>query len=263
MLFNSLPFLYGFLPLTYLVFWRLNGKQSRYVWLTLTGYVFYAFWNYRFCALMALSTVVSYLAGLGLRTWTDPQRRRLCLIAPVTIDLCLLGFFKYANFAMDTANRVAGLLHLPLYLSGPEIILPVGISFYTFHTITYIVDAYRRTITPTRNFFEFSCYVSLFSQLVAGPIVRFSQIERDLEAIGTTTRTRWLGLGISFFIYGLVEKVLVADTLAGFVNPALEQYRTLSTGSAWLCLLGYAYQIYFDFSGYSDMAVGLGHLFGL
>src|SRR2546425_965993 len=107
---------------------------------------------------MALSTVVSYLAGLGLRTWTDPQRRRLCLIAPVTIDLCLLGFFKYANFAMDTANRVAGLLHLPFYLSGPEIILPVGISFYTFHTITYIVDAYRRTITPTRNFFEFSGY---------------------------------------------------------------------------------------------------------
>ena len=263
MLFNSLPFLYGFLPLTYLVFWRLKGKQSRYVWLTLTGYVFYAFWNYRFCALMALSTVVSYLAGLGLRTWTDPQRRRLCLIAPVTIDLCLLGFFKYAKFAMDTANRAAGLLHLPFYLSGPEIILPVGISFYTFHTITYIVDAYRRTITPTRNFFEFSCYVSLFSQLVAGPIVRFSQIERDLENIDRGDRRAGWALGWSFFTIGMVKKVLIADTIAAAINPALADVTTLSTGSAWLCLLGYAYQIYFDFSGYSDMAVGLGHLFGL
>src|SRR2546421_1681666 len=263
MLFNSLPFLYGFLPLTYLVFWRLNGKQSRYVWLTLTGYVFYAFWNYRFCALMALSTVVSYLAGLGLRTWTDPQRRRLCLIAPVTIDLCLLGFFKYANFAMDTANRAAGLLHLPFYLSGPEIILPVGISFYTFHTITYIVDAYRRTITPTRNFFEFSCYVSLFSQLVAGPIVRFSQIERDLENIDRGDRRAGWTLGWSFFTIGMVKKVLIADTIAAAINPALADVTTLSTASAWLCLLGYAYQIYFDFSGYSDMAVGLGYLFGI
>src|SRR5256885_2500429 len=263
MLFNSLPFLYGFLPLTYLVFWRLKGKQSRYVWLTLTGYVFYAFWNYRFCALMALSTVVSYLAGLGLRTWTDPQRRRLCLIAPVTIDLCLIGFFKYANFAMDTASRAAALLPLPFYLSGTEIILPVGISFYTFHTITYIVDAYRRTITPTRNFFEFSCYVSLFSQLVAGPIVRFSQIERDLENIDRGDRRAGWALGWSFFTIGMVKKVLIADTIAAAINPALADVTTLSTSSAWLCLLGYAYQIYFDFSGYSDMAVGLGHLFGL
>src|SRR5207249_11016593 len=180
------------------------------------------------------STVVSYLAGLGLRTWTDPQRRRLCLIAPVTIDLCLLGFFKYANFAMDTANRVAGLLHLPFYLSGPEIILPVGISFYTFHTITYIVDAYRRTITPTRNFFEFSCYVSLFSQLVAGPIVRFSQIERDLENIDRGDRRAGWALGWSFFTIGMVKKVLIADTIAAAINPALADVTTLSTGSAWL-----------------------------
>src|SRR5256885_16587810 len=98
MLFNSLPFLYGFLPLTYLVFWRLNGKQSRYVWLTLTGYIFYAFWNYRFCALMALSMVVSYLAGLGLRTWPDPPRRRLCCTPPAPSALSLLGFFTHATF---------------------------------------------------------------------------------------------------------------------------------------------------------------------
>ncbi len=263
MLFNSLPFLYGFLPVTWLVFWRLKRKTDRYIWLTLTGYVFYAFWNYRFCALMAASTLVSYLAGLGLRAWDDPRRRRLCLIAPITIDLCLLGFFKYANFGMDTANQLAQWLGLPWYLSGPTIILPVGISFYTFHTITYIVDAYRRTITPTRNFFEFSCYVSLFSQLVAGPIVRFKQIEDDLEHIDRTDRWRSWDRGWSFFTLGMIKKVLIADTIAAVINPALAQHATLSTAGAWLGMLGYAYQIYFDFSGYSDMAVGLGYLFGI
>jgi alginate O-acetyltransferase complex protein AlgI len=263
LLFNSLSFLYGFLPLTYLVFWRLKSKRARYVWLTLTGYGFYSFWDYRFCALMASSTLVSYLAGLGLRAWDDPRRRRLLLIAPITVDLCLLGFFKYAGFAMDTVNGLAAAVELPLYLSGPQIILPVGISFYTFHTITYIVDSYRRAITPTRDFFEFSCYVSLFSQLVAGPIVRFSQIERDLEGIDRSDRRAGWSVGWSFFVLGMVKKVLIADTIAAAINPALDDYATLSAGGAWLCMLGYAYQIYFDFSGYSDMAVGLGHLFGL
>jgi alginate O-acetyltransferase complex protein AlgI len=263
MLFNSLPFLYAFLPVTYLVFWRLRRKNDRYVWLTLTGYVFYAGWDFRFCALMATSTVVAYAAGLGLRAWHTPRLRRLCLIAPITIDLALLGFFKYATFALDTANQLAGRLDLPFYLSGPNIILPVGISFYTFHTITYIVDAYRGTIVPTRNFFEFSCYVSLFSQLVAGPIVRFRQIEGDLERIDEhRPRDTW-HIGWSFFALGLIKKVLVADTIAAMIDPALATPAALSTPAAWACMLGYAYQIYFDFSGYSDMAVGLGYLFGV
>ena len=144
-----------------------------------------------------------------------------------------------------------------------NILLPVGISFYTFHTITYIVDSYRRTITPTRNLFEFSAYVSLFSQLVAGPIVRFRQIEDDLNNIARSNRTRWMRRGVSFFIVGLAEKVVVADTLAAFVDPALATYGNLSTAGAWLACLGYTFQLYFDFAGYSDMAVGLGFLFGI
>src|SRR2546422_4014727 len=127
MLFNSPLFLFAFLPVTYLVFWRLKRKDDRYVWLTLTGYLFYAAWDYRFCALMATSTVVTYLAGLGLARWDDPRVRRLCLIAPITVDLSLLGFFKYANFGLHTANSVAAWLHVPLHLSGPDIVLPVGI----------------------------------------------------------------------------------------------------------------------------------------
>jgi alginate O-acetyltransferase complex protein AlgI len=263
MLFNSLTFLFGFLPITYLVFWRLKRKNARYVWLAVTGYVFYAFWDYRFCALMAFSTLVAFLAGLGLSRWEDRTRRRLCLIAPITVDLALLGFFKYANFGLDTANRMAAWLDLPLHLTGPDIILPVGTSFYTFHTITYIVDAYRRTIVPTRNPAEFACYVSLFSQLVAGPIVRFRQIERDLDEIDEHAPGRTWNIGWSFFTLGLIKKVLLADTIATVIDPAFAQYAELSTLATWLCVLGFAYQIYFDFSGYSDMAVGLGYLFGL
>jgi alginate O-acetyltransferase complex protein AlgI len=262
-LFNSIRFLYLFLPVTYLVFWLLRTKDQRYVWLTVTGYVFYASWNYKFCALMLFSTVVAYLAGLGLAAWEDPRRRRMCLVVPVVIDLSLLGVFKYTNFAIESTNWLATWFGTPLELKALDIVLPVGISFYTFHTITYIVDAYRGVIAPTRNFFEFASYVSLFAQLVAGPIVRFRQIEGDLERIDHADRQQGLAIGWSFFVIGMVKKVLVADTLATIIDPALEHYGTLSSGAIWLCMLGYTYQLYFDFSGYSDMAVGLGHMFGL
>ncbi|HEU5184786.1 MAG TPA: MBOAT family protein [Gemmatimonadaceae bacterium] len=263
MLFNSFVFLFLFLPVCYVVFWSLRTASSRYVWLTISGYVFYGYWDPRFCLLMAFSTLVSYLAGLGFLRWTDPRTRRLCLVVPITIDLALLGFFKYANFGMSAAREVFHFLGTEVTLPHLDIILPVGISFYTFHTITYIVDSYRGVIRPTRNLFEFSAYVSLFSQLVAGPIVRFRQIEADLESLGRQDRRRWIHQGVSFFVVGLVEKVLIADTIAAFVDPALAQYQSLSTLGAWLAMLGYTFQLYFDFSGYSTMAVGLGYLFGL
>jgi alginate O-acetyltransferase complex protein AlgI len=263
-LFNSVIFLFAFLPVTYVVFWTLKSANSRYIWLTATGYVFYGYWNWRFCFLMAFSTLVSYLAGLGFLRWDDnPARRKLCLWIPIVVDLSLLGFFKYANFAMGTASGIAQWFGSDLRVPRLDIILPIGISFYTFHTISYIVDSYRRAIRPTRNFFEFSAYVSLFSQLIAGPIVRFRQIEEDLARIGNHDRTRWLWRGLSFFAVGLVEKVIIADTLAAFVDPALANYASLSTAGTWLAMLGYTFQIYFDFSGYSSMAVGLGYLFGL
>src|SRR2546427_391867 len=154
------------------------------------------------------------------------------------MDLALLGVFKYTNFALATVNGVCTWLgqftDLPLW----HIVLPVGISFYTFHTITYIVDAYRGVITPTRNFFEFASYVSLFPQLVAGPIVRFRQIERDLENIDHAERRADLNIGWSFFLIGLSKKVLVADTIAAVINPALARHSDLSTVDAWMCMLG-------------------------
>jgi alginate O-acetyltransferase complex protein AlgI len=263
MLFNSLFFLFGFLPVVYAVYWRTNGKNSRYIWLTIAGYAFYSAWNYKFCALMAFSTVVSYFAGLGLLNWDAPRRRRLCLVLPICVDLGLLGFFKYFNFGMSSIHEISLWFKHPIPVHPIAIILPIGISFYTFHTITYIVDSYRRTITPTRNFFEFACYVSFFPQLVAGPIVRFGQVEGDLEKVDTAKQGGFLNIGWSFFVIGLMKKVLIADTIAAVIDPALVHYSQLSSWSAWLVMLGYAYQLYFDFSGYSDMAVGLGCLFGI
>jgi alginate O-acetyltransferase complex protein AlgI len=263
MLFNSFVFLCAFLPITYGIFWLLRSAQSRYVWLTITGYIFYGYWDPRFTLLMAFSTLVSYLAGRGFLRWNDPRRRKLCLVVPITVDLCLLGFFKYTNFLLSTTHGAASLLHYDLRVPQFAIILPIGISFYTFHTISYIVDSYRGDIRPTRNFFEFSAYVSLFSQLVAGPIVRFRQIERDLENLGRSDRHRWRHKGLSFFVLGLVEKVILADALAAFVDPAMLQASELSSSAVWLVFIGYSLQLYFDFAGYSDMAVGLGYLFGL
>jgi alginate O-acetyltransferase complex protein AlgI len=263
MLFNSLVFLFLFLPVAYFGFWRLRTKKQRYIWLTTASYIFYGTWNYKFCALMAFSTAVSYFAGLGMLGASNPRRQKLLLIVPVTIDLLLLGFFKYFNFTVSSFAQLSAWLHLPVHPTALNIILPVGISFYTFHTISYMVDAYRGVITPTRNFWEFSCYVSLFSQLVAGPIVRFRQVEADLDNLDQADRTGWLDIGWSFFAIGMMKKVLLADTIAAVIHPAWKDVAHLSTLGAWLSVIGYTYQIYFDFSGYSDMAVGLGYLFGI
>jgi alginate O-acetyltransferase complex protein AlgI len=263
MLFNSLIFLFAFLPVTYLVFWCLRSTRQRHIWLTLTGYVFYGYWDPRFCLLMVFTTLVSYFAGRGFLATQDPRKRKWLLVLPITVDMCLLGFFKYAGFFSRSLNDLADVLGWHSDLPVLNVILPIGISFYTFHTITYITDAYRGHITPTRSFWEFGAYVSLFSQLVAGPIVRFRQIEKDLENVGAAHRREGLPIGLSFLAFGMFEKVLIADSLAYFVDPWLADYGMLSTLGTWIAMLGYTFQLYFDFSGYSAMAVGLGLLFGL
>ncbi len=264
MLFNSAVFLFLFLPVAYVVFWTLQTKNARYVWLAISGYVFYGYWNPKFCLLMLFSTIVSYCAGLGFLRWPENRRKRkLLLIAPLTVDLLLLGVFKYAGLGVDTFNSVLSIWPVHAPLEPVRIILPIGISFYTFHTITYIVDSYRGKIKPTRNPFEFACYVSLFSQLIAGPIVRFSELQDDLDQIDRKDRRQGLNLGWSFFAIGLMQKMLIADTIAVVADPSFRNVTALSSAGAWLLMLGYSYQLYFDFAGYSNMAVGLGHLFGM
>jgi alginate O-acetyltransferase complex protein AlgI len=263
MLFNSFVFIFAFLPITYAGFWILKSADARYKWLTVTGYLFYAYWDWRFCLLMLFSTVVSFVAGLGILRSETSRTRRLYLVIPITVDLCLLAFFKYANFGLETTRALFSAAGVPIDVPHLDIILPVGISFYTFHTISYIVDAYRGQIRPTKNFFEFSAYVSLFSQLVAGPIVRFRQIEEDLERIAAHDRAALIRPGLTLFLIGLTEKLLIADSIAAFCDPMLAEPGRLGFLTSWTAMVGYSLQLYFDFSGYSTMAVGLGLLFGL
>ena len=204
MLFNSLPFLYGFLPTVYVFFWLLKTRQGRFACLAVSGYLFYSFWDPRFCLLMAFSTLVSYLAGLGFLRWSDPRRRKLLLIVPITIDLGVLGFFKYTGFALDSAGRLASALGFDLPLPALQIVLPVGISFYTFKSMSYAIDVYRGEARPMRNFVDFCCFEAFFPDLVAGPIVRYSAIEQQMRH--RTHTMEKFARGIAFSPWGWAKK---------------------------------------------------------
>lgn len=259
MVFNSDIFLFVFLPVVFSLFWLLGTKNARYVLLTVSGYVFYGYWNWRFCFLLLFSSLVSFIAGLMIQHSHRVGTRRALMAASITVDLLILGFFKYYNFFANNLGAICPAAAPPLL----DIVLPIGISFYTFHTISYIVDVARDRIKATRNLFEYLAYVSLFSQLVAGPIIRFREIEEDLERIDGPPREDNIARGIGFFVVGLVKKVVVADTVAGLIDPMLAASNGLSLTGAWAAALGYTFQLYYDFSGYSDMAIGLGYLFGL
>lgn len=259
MVFNSDIFLFAFLPIVFALFWTLKSKQGRYILLTVSGYVFYGYWDWRFCFLMLFSSLVSFIAGMNIDRATETRVKRTWMIGTIIVDLSLLGFFKYYNFFADTVHSLAPGVAPPLL----NIILPIGISFYTFHTISYVVDVAAGRVRATHNLFEYLTYVSLFSQLVAGPIVRFRQIEEDLERIDKRPQPDHMALGVGFFTVGLIKKVVVADSIARLVDPMLANHETLSVAGAWLAALGYTFQLYYDFSGYSDMAIGLGYLFGI
>lgn len=262
MIFNSFIFLFAFLPVAFIVYWLLRGKQVRYLWLTAMSYIFYGYWNWRFIFLMLLVTTVDFALGLFIDRAVTSKKRKILLSLSIITNLGLLGFFKYFNFGLDALRIMSSTFGLDLALPILSIILPVGISFYTFQSMSYTIDIYRKQLSPTKNFLEFACFVSLFPQLVAGPIVRFREIVSDLENIDKLEKSKAMHKGINFFVIGLAKKVLLADSIALIINPMFNNYALLGTVGAWLAVLGYTYQLYFDFSGYSDMAVGLGYLFG-
>lgn len=259
MVFHSHVFLFVFLPLTFISFWLSKTTQRRYLVLTTASYVFYGFWDWRFCFLLLFTSVLSYSIALRIESCISPRIRVAWMTLAVAIDLSVLGFFKYYNFLAGSLHILAPGVGLPLL----HLILPVGISFYTFHTISYVIDVTARRVHATRNLLEYLTYVSLFCQLVAGPIVRFRQIQEDLENIDAEFQDSQAARAIGLFVIGLVKKVIIADQLGAYVNALLEWDGLLSTFGAWSAAFGYTFQIYFDFSGYSDMAVGLGLLFGL
>ncbi len=260
MLFNSYEFLFVLLPLTLAGYFLLFPKPWRHAWLTLCSLVFYGWWDYRYCGLLLLAITIDYMAGGRIAAATDPARKKRWLLVSICSDMGMLGFFKYFDLGARTVNAAMGLLGaehpvIPLL----HLVLPVGISFYTFQSMSYSIDIYRGNARPARSFIDFACYVSLFPQLVAGPIVRYHELDNQLRQ--RTHTWAKAGAGITLFVLGLAKKVLLADGVAPIADWGFAQ-STIGFAGAWSSLLAYTCQIYFDFSGYSDMAVGLGLMLG-
>jgi alginate O-acetyltransferase complex protein AlgI len=262
MLFNSYVFLFGFLPPVLLGWWSLRRKNLRLAFLTAASWFFYAWWDWRFLPLMVATTAADYMAALLIARTEDPRRRRLYLIASLTINLSLLGFFKYAGFFLSSLDGIGRALGLPVDVPALSILLPVGISFYTFNSMSYTIDVYRGQLEPTRQPLEFTTFVALFPHLVAGPIVRFADLQHQLRRPARALASEAAAMGIFFFTCGLVKKLVLADQLAPHVDRLFAQAGELGFVSSWAAAFGYSLQLYFDFSGYSDMAVGLALLLG-
>jgi alginate O-acetyltransferase complex protein AlgI len=272
LVFSSYLFLFYFLPLALLLYYA-APRRLKHLILTVLSYVFYGWANPLFVPLLLFSTLVDYLCGLYIGHVRGPgsgphdaastveRRARRALIVSICTNLGLLGFFKYFNFGVDNINALAtatGLDALRLD-SALRVTLPLGISFYTFQSMSYAWDVYRGRATPIRNFIDFACFVSMFPQLVAGPIIRFSEVADQLRS-RTHTVTKF-ARGVAFFSVGLTKKVLLANPCGKIADLAFDA-GSLTVLDAWYGVTAYAFQIYFDFSGYSDMAIGLGLMFG-
>ncbi|NPV47744.1 MAG: MBOAT family protein [Armatimonadetes bacterium] len=273
MVFSSHLFLFYFLP-TALALYYTCPWRWRSLLLTVLSYIFYGWANPWFVFLMLVSTAIDYCAGQFIcGRWTIPwcrgeepagpglpsaRQRKTALVASMVSNLSLLGFFKYLGFAQTNLNY---LLHLFGHegVRVFEVVLPVGISFYTFQSMSYAIDLYRGHAKPARDFLDFACYVSLYPQLVAGPIVRYQDLADQLVERQHTVGQ--FAQGVLFLAFGLAKKILLANPM-GEVADAAFGASALTPLQAWTGVLGYAFQIYFDFSGYSDMAIGLGLMLG-
>jgi alginate O-acetyltransferase complex protein AlgI len=254
--FSNIVFLGLFLPVTFLAYYLLP-QRLRNPLLALASIIFYAWGEPRFVILMLVSVAINFY---GARLMDRSQSRKAILLVTVAVNLLILGFFKYGNFFVDNLN----VLLAPAGMTAIElrpVPLPIGISFYTFHAISYLIDIYRRNAKPNKNIIEYSLYIMLFPQLIAGPIIRYKDIYTQLPRRSASIED--ITAGCVRFTMGLAKKVLIANQLgmvadAGFDAPADH----LGALVAWICLICYTLQIYFDFSGYSDMAIGLGRMFG-
>ena len=253
MIFSSVPFLFYFLPITLLVYF-LAPRFLKNAVLMLASLVFYAWGEPRYLILMVVSVLVGYIGGLLIEKYRETKAALILTVTTVGILLSFLIYFKYANFFIDNVNVVTG-----LSVSLLKITLPVGISFYTFQILSYAVDVYRRDVNAQRNPINLAAYVTMFPQLIAGPIVRYSDIALQLRTRTHTFDKTWSG--IQRFILGLGKKILIADMLAALCDT----FRGADEKSVlfyWIYAIAFSLNIYFDFSGYSDMAIGLGRIFG-
>ncbi len=257
MVFTSAVFLYLFLPLFLLVYYLLRGR-ARLAWILLASWVFYGWWRLDFLALILAATCWTWLGGLWIGRRRGRRSARVAVGLGVALNLGVLGYFKYFNFGIQSLNALLASLGAST-LTAWEVVLPVGISFYLFHSISYLVDVHRGDAPAATDFLELAVYMALFPQLVAGPIIRYKDLcpqlrERSHSFAGFSE-------GAARFMAGFCKKVLVADLVAPIANTAFA-LGAPTLPEAWLGALAYTAQIYFDFAGYSDMAVGLGRMMG-
>ncbi|MDI9513473.1 MAG: MBOAT family O-acyltransferase [Bacillota bacterium] len=256
MVFSSLVFLCIFLPVNLFLYFIIKNRTWRNWILILSSLFFYAWGEPVWITAMIFSGVFDYFNGLMVEKYHGTKEAKFFVALSITGNLLLLGAFKYSGFFVENINALFG-----LSLNVPRISLPIGISFYTFQTISYVVDVYRGEVKAQRSPFKFMLFVSLFHQLVAGPIVRYSDIAAEIEHREVTATG--FSEGVNRFIIGLGKKVLIANTAGELALSFLgTDYEKLPVAGAWLGILLYAFQIYFDFSGYSDMAIGLGRMYG-
>lgn len=255
MLFSSLVFLWLFLPVVFLMY-RVLPHKGQNLLLLAASLLFYGWGEPRYVFLMLLSITANWIGGLWINGCAGTSRR-IVFIFTLLVNLGLLAYFKYYSFAADTLTTLLRAQVLPL----KQIALPIGISFYTFQAMSYCIDLYRGSIQVQKNWFRLALYISFFPQLIAGPIVQYPVVERQLEQ--RTLDIQGTAYGAKRFIYGLAKKVIISNAMA---VRADEIYGLMpaqaSTGLAWLAAIFYALQLYYDFSGYSDMAIGLGRMFG-
>ncbi len=256
MVFSSLTFLFVFLPVVFIIYYAVP-KRAKNVVILVSGLLFYAWGEPIYVLAMILSTFIDYTAGRLIDKYDDkPKIRTICLIVSLVMNIGLLGTFKYLGFLINSVNGWFG-----LSIPNPNLPLPIGISFFTFQSMSYTIDLYRRNIKVQKSAVSFMAFVTLFPQIVAGPIVRYEDVQNELDNRSVTEKM--LGDGISRFITGLGKKVLIANNI-GMLWTQVKgmDYGELSAVTAWLGILAFTFQIYFDFSGYSDMAIGLGKMMG-
>ncbi len=253
MIFSSIPFLYYFLPLVLLLYFALPGKLKNVV-LLISSLVFYGWGEPKYVFLMIATIMVGYILGLLIDKYRSSRLCKLFVVLSVVLPLAALGYFKYADFFIANFNNVTG-LSVPLL----KLALPIGISFYTFQILSYTVDVYRGDVSVQKNPVTLATYVALFPQLIAGPIVRYSDVEKQL--VFRTHSFLKVSEGISRFVIGICKKILLANTFGQLCSQFM-QSTDLSVMYHWLFAVSYMLQVYFDFSGYSDMAIGLGKIFG-
>lgn len=264
MLFTSYEFLFLFFPIVLILFYLVIPKRFKLIFILISSCFFYGFWSFKFLPLLLITIFTDFHLGRIIAESDDEKKRKALVVFSVVLNLSFLGFFKYFNFFLDNTNSILFLMGYPKLAGIGKIILPLGISFYTFQSMSYTIDVYRSKFKPYKHFVPFAAYVTFFPHLIAGPIVRHSQMVTQLsESCEKPINIDFVTRGIVFFVIGLTKKILIADNIAASINPVISMMSVTTTLEAWACALGYTFQLYFDFSGYTDMAIGLGLIFGV